>query len=219
MIAGPLNPPHCSRECGEWSHLTTPDSHSSADWPRGRAVGRARRWRAGERRGGARSCWLDAVRCAAANRSHCAAVIGPVIWARPASAAGVAIRVSARTLAYDIRPAANCALIPRLAWKCCAAAGLMAGPSSRRQRRKRAGWPAGRCTALARASAGTWCCAGRSCGPFCATACWAVQTRTGPSPGLAGAARLARRSRSYSAESVCTHAASQVFNCRSRPAC
>ena len=53
----------------------------------------------------------EAVRCAAANRSHCAAVIGPVISARPASVAAVAIRVSARTFAYDIRPAANCAVI------------------------------------------------------------------------------------------------------------
>jgi hypothetical protein len=35
------------------------------------------------------------VRCAAANCSHCAAVIGPVIWARPASAARVVIWVSA----------------------------------------------------------------------------------------------------------------------------
>ena len=43
----------------------------------------------------------DALRCAATNRSHCAAVIGPAISARSASVAVVAIRVSARTLAYD----------------------------------------------------------------------------------------------------------------------
>jgi hypothetical protein len=35
------------------------------------------------------------------------AVIGPASSASPASVAGVAIRVSARTLAYDSRPAAN----------------------------------------------------------------------------------------------------------------
>jgi hypothetical protein len=49
----------------------------------------------------------DALRCAATNRSHCAAVIGPVTSASSASVAAVAIRVSARALAYDIRPAAN----------------------------------------------------------------------------------------------------------------
>ena len=53
----------------------------------------------------------DALRCAATNRSHCAAVIGPAISARSASVAVVAIRVSARTLAYDIRPAANSAVM------------------------------------------------------------------------------------------------------------
>ena len=46
-------------------------------------------------------------RCARANRSSWFPVIGPAISARPASVAGVAIRVSARTLAYDSRPAAN----------------------------------------------------------------------------------------------------------------
>jgi hypothetical protein len=47
-------------------------------------------------------------RCARANRSSWFAVIGP---ASPASVAAVAIRVSARTLAYDSRPAANRARI------------------------------------------------------------------------------------------------------------
>ena len=50
-------------------------------------------------------------RCARANRSSWFAVIGPASSARPASVAGAAIRVSARTLAYDSRPAANRARI------------------------------------------------------------------------------------------------------------
>ena len=46
-------------------------------------------------------------RWARANRSSWFPVIGPAISARPASVSGVAIRVSARTLAYDSRPAPN----------------------------------------------------------------------------------------------------------------
>jgi hypothetical protein len=46
-------------------------------------------------------------RCARAKRSSWLAVIGPASSASPASVGGVAIRVSARTLAYDSRPAAN----------------------------------------------------------------------------------------------------------------
>ena len=38
-------------------------------------------------------------------------VIGPAISASPSSVAGVAIRVSARTFTYDMRPAANSLLI------------------------------------------------------------------------------------------------------------
>ncbi len=62
----------------------------------------------------ARVCWSSAAetcRCARANRSSCPAVIGPAISARSASVAGVAIRVSARTFAYDSCPAANPAQI------------------------------------------------------------------------------------------------------------
>ncbi len=59
----------------------------------------------------ASSAASDAVRCAATIRSHWAAVIGPVISARSVSFAAVAIRVSARAFAYDIRPAANSAWI------------------------------------------------------------------------------------------------------------
>ena len=50
-------------------------------------------------------------RCARANRSSWFPVIGPAISASPASFAAVAIRVSARTLAYDSRAAANRARI------------------------------------------------------------------------------------------------------------
>ena len=50
-------------------------------------------------------------RCARANRSSWFAVIGPASSASPASVAAVAIRVSARTFAYDSRPAANRARI------------------------------------------------------------------------------------------------------------
>ena len=50
-------------------------------------------------------------RCARANRSSWLAVIGPASSASPASVAGVAIRVSARTLAYDSFAAANRARI------------------------------------------------------------------------------------------------------------
>ena len=50
-------------------------------------------------------------RWARANRSSWLPVIGPAISARPASVPGVAIRVSARTLAYDSRPAANSARV------------------------------------------------------------------------------------------------------------
>ena len=46
-------------------------------------------------------------RWARANRSSWFAVIGPASSARPASVAAVAIRVSARTLAYDSAAAAN----------------------------------------------------------------------------------------------------------------
>jgi len=60
------------------------------------------------------ACWSsarDTRRCAVTNRSSCPAVIGPASPARSASVGGVAIRVSARTLAYDIRPAANSAVM------------------------------------------------------------------------------------------------------------
>jgi hypothetical protein len=50
-------------------------------------------------------------RCARANRSSWFAVIGPASSASPASVAAVAIRVSARTLAYDSFAAANRARI------------------------------------------------------------------------------------------------------------
>src|SRR5580704_15907246 len=59
--------------------------------------------------------WIRAVassavltcRCARAKRSSWFPVIGPASSARSASVSGVAIRVSARTLAYDSRPAPN----------------------------------------------------------------------------------------------------------------
>jgi hypothetical protein len=50
-------------------------------------------------------------RCAAANRSSWLAVIGTASSARPSSVSGTAIRVSARTLEYDSRPAACSAVI------------------------------------------------------------------------------------------------------------
>ena len=46
-------------------------------------------------------------RCARANRSSWLPVIGPASSTSPASVPGVAIRVSARTFAYDSRPAPN----------------------------------------------------------------------------------------------------------------
>ena len=49
----------------------------------------------------------DTCRCARANRSSCPAVIGAAIATRSDSVPAVAIRVSARTFAYDSRPAAN----------------------------------------------------------------------------------------------------------------
>jgi hypothetical protein len=52
------------------------------------------------------STWVTC-RWARANRSSWFPVIGPAISASPASLSGVAIRVSARTLAYDSRPAPN----------------------------------------------------------------------------------------------------------------
>ena len=61
-------------------------------------------------RASASSAWVT-WRCARANRSSWFAVIGPASSASPASVAAVAIRVSARTLAYDSRPAANRARI------------------------------------------------------------------------------------------------------------
>jgi hypothetical protein len=57
-------------------------------------------------RAAASSAWL-ACRWARAYRSSWFPVIGPAIPASPASVSGVAIRVSARTLAYDNRAAAN----------------------------------------------------------------------------------------------------------------
>src|SRR6185437_15626113 len=58
----------------------------------------------------ASSAWVT-WRCARANRSSWFAVIGPASSASPASSAGVAIRVSARTLAYDSFASANRARI------------------------------------------------------------------------------------------------------------
>jgi hypothetical protein len=66
----------------------------------------------GSRQAGRPSC-SPRVTClwARANRSSCPAVIGAAISARSCSFSGVAIRVSARTLAYDSRAAANSARV------------------------------------------------------------------------------------------------------------
>ena len=61
-------------------------------------------------RAAASSAWLTR-RWARANRSSWFPVIGPAISASPLSFSAVAIRVSARTLAYDSRPAPNPARI------------------------------------------------------------------------------------------------------------
>jgi hypothetical protein len=64
----------------------------------------------GSRHAGRPSCSpRETCRCARANRSSCPAVIGAANSASSLSVCGAAIRVSARTLAYDSRPAANSA--------------------------------------------------------------------------------------------------------------